>query len=554
MSSDRGGLPDYPNSGSDGGTSPEEADILIIGSGASGGAFAWSLSQVPGIKVVCLEQGDWANRSQFTPNAQLEQEKQLLLQPPEPEGVRLFPNGAPYDYSESEWQPVFYNGVGGSTIHYEGLFSRLHPSDFRVRTIDGVADDWPISYWDLEQYYAINDGMMRVAGLNGNTSVPPRSPRQMPPHAIGKSGEVLARGFDRLGWHWWPADGVVLTEPYGDSRQPCTNFCFPCREGCYRKARASTDIVYWPEAIRNGVALKTHARVREILVDKRGLAKGALYYDADGRIQEQRAKMVVVACNGIGTPRLLLNSKSSGFPEGLANSTGLVGKNLMGHPVANVLAQFGEELDTYKGPRACSLISEEFYESDPSRGFVRGHAWLCGRGGVSNPIAAASLGAWGKDHHRAFREMLNHTLGIGALGDDLPQESNRVVLDPVLTDDTGIPAPKLVLKHSENTMKIMDHAIQTMTEVLEAAGAEKILRATKLGGAAGHYLGTARMGDDPNTSVIDKWCRSHDVSNLFIIDGSVFVTSGTTTPTSTIQAIALRTADYIKDNARHLLD
>ena len=548
-------------------TNHEVADVLVIGSGASGGALAWRMSHVPGIRVVCLEQGDWIQEPRFSTTTDMDRERRRLVSRPGPAGIKYSADGYPFDHSESEWTPSMENAVGGSTVHWGGLFSRLHPSDFRVRTIDGVAEDWPISYRDLEPYYDLNDRMMGVAGLAGNPSGPPRSQRQMRPHPVGLAGQVLVRGFEQLGWHWWPADAAINTEPYGNGRQACSGYCFSCNDACYRNAKARTDIVYWPEAISNGVVLKTRARVREITVNKQGLADGALFYDSQGQLQEQKARNVVLACNGLGTPRLMLVSVSALFPQGLANSSGLVGKHLMCHPTGSVVGIFEEELDAYMGPRANSLISEEFYESDSQRGFVRGHSWICGRNlvepvgtalGSSSGASAAggtpsgSATPWGEGHHGAFKELFNHMLGISALGDDLPDEGNRLVLDPTLTDDMGIPAPKLLVKRGENTRRLIEHSVERQKELLDAAGAKRILRVSQGGGANGHYLGTARMGNHPKTSVVDGWGRCHDVKNLFIIDGSVFVTSGTVTPTSTIQAIALRTADYIKDNAGNL--
>jgi len=544
------------------------ADVLVIGSGASGGAFSWSVSREPGLNVVCLEQGDWIPEPEFSLTTDSDREYKRITKPEGPPGIKTVTDGFPMDLSGSEWPASFHSAVGGSTVHYAGLFSRLHPSDFRVRTLDGIADDWPISYWDLEPYYDLNDRMTGIAGLTGNTSTPPRSPRQNRAHGIGVAGDILASGFNKLGWHFWPADAAVLSEPYGDGREACTGFCFSCNEGCYKKAKARTDVTYWPEAIRNGVHLITRARVREVTVNKEGKADGALYYDSEGQLHHQKARVVVMACNGLGTPRILLNSKSPLFPDGLANTSGQVGKNLMCHPIGSVTGLFEEDLDAYMGPRACSLISEEFYETDASRGFVRGHSWLCGRGGAAGPLGTAlgsapgssaaggvRLGGsvpWGENHHRVFDELFNHTLGISALGDDLPEEINRLELATDLVDQDGIPGIKVIVRRSENSKKLVDHSIETGRQLLEAAGAKEIIATGRTGGATGHYLGTCRMGVDPSRSVIDGWGAAHDVKNLFVIDGSTFVTSGTVTPTSTIQAIALRTADYVQKNARNL--
>ena len=548
------------------------ADVLIIGSGASGGPFAWSLSQVPGIKVVCLEQGDWAAR----PPASREQgdgERRRLVTPPPRDGIRHFANGYPYDHSASYWQPILGNAVGGATVHYAALWARLRPSDFVAGSLSGVGEDWPIDYWDLAPYYDSNDRRVGVSGVPGNPAYPPKPVDLMPPHPLNKSGEVLARGFDRLGWHWWPGERAVVSAPHG-GRQPCPRNCESCHQGCPREAKNSSDVVHWPEALRNGVVLKTRARVREITVDGDGLASGALYHDAAGRLTEQRARLVVVACNGIGTPRLLLNSRSRYFPHGLANGSGLVGKGLMGHPKATVVGSFDYEDLATPVPASTFLTSDEFSDSADGRGFARGFWILSGayRGPIeaalgANPESIASAGPpelaasrasgrevpWGAAHHAALRERLEQTVAVMMYCDELPEDFNRVELDPVLTDDAGIPAPKLFYRRGENTQKMLDYGMERCREVLEAAGATQIVSAEKVAPAPGHYLGTARMGTDPDRSVVDPWGRAHDVRNLFVIDGSVFTTAAACVPTSTIQAIALRTADYVKRNSQDLL-
>ena len=550
-------------------TSKDSVDVLIIGSGASGGAFAWYLSQASGIKIVCLEQGDWVDKPTGSTEAE-EQRKRLVRQPEPKRGVRYFRDGYPYDYSESYWSPILGNAVGGATIHYGAVWARLHPSDFVVRSLDGVADDWPITYWDLEPYYDLNDRTVGVTGIPGNPAFPPKSVEFFPPYKLTKAAEILIRGFKRLGWHWWPSERAVITKPFR-GRKPCTTNCASCEDGCPREAKNSSDVVHWPEAIRNGVVLKTRSRVREITVNKQGLADGALYYDADGRLHEQKARLVVVACNGFGTPRLLLNSRSNLFPHGLANSNGQVGRNLRGHTSARVSALFPNDNAADTDLLTNGIYSDEFYESDPSRGFVRGfrlgslgYLGPVGRA-IDRPSTTAAVSpaalrsdpivpiAWGARHHAAFQERVRHTVSLSVSGEELPDESNRVELHPTLTDDMGIPAPKLVYARTENTYKLLDFGMERAKELLLAAGATKIVSADLTPGGH-HLMGTARMGNDPRRSVVNKYGRAHDVENLFIIDGSVFTTTGAVVPTATIQALALRTADYIKSNARTLLE
>ena len=529
-------------------------DVLVIGAGASGAAFAWSLSEA-GIKIMCLEQGGWQDPKSYPPTTTEWEIARQTHFSPEP-NVRGLPEDYPVNDSESPIAPLMFNAVGGSTIHWSAHFPRLHPSDFRVKSLDGVADDWPVSYEQLEPYFDTNDRLMGVSGVTGDTAYPPKSDRQTPPVPLGKLGETMSGGFEKLGWHWWPSDSAVLTRPY-DGRAAC-NGCGPCELGCATRAKASTDVTYWPKAIANGAVLQTNARVREITVGRDGLADGVIYYDKDGRVQEQKARIVVIASNGVGTPRLLLNSKSALFPDGLGNSSGMVGRNLMFHPYAIVNGVFKERLDGNHGPLGCCIISSEFYETDLSRGFVRGYAFqqIRSTGPVTTSLGYADTGRvpWGADHHQVMDELLGHTAMLAIIGEDLPELHNRVTLDESLTDSHGIPAPKIAYKMSENSTKMLEHGIARATEVMMAAGAHRVLVRPLLRSGGFHLLGTARMGTDEKKSVVDRHGRSHDVKNLFVIDGSIFVTAGGVNPTSTIQAMALYIADYVKTNARTLLD
>jgi choline dehydrogenase-like flavoprotein len=310
-------------------------------------------------------------------------------------------------------------------------------------------------------------------------------------------------------------------------------------------------------AIRAGVELRTRCRVREITTNEDGMATGAIYYDADGIEHFQPAEMVILACNGVGTPRLLLNSASAQFPNGLANSSGLVGKNLMLHPWPMVYGYVQDKMDGGRAPMT-TMWSKEFYETDPSRDFVRGYTiqFSRGTGPANEAITSAIAGRlpWGKDHHRVYRELLDHRLQIGVACEDLPEEHNRVTLDPVLKDSNGIPAPKIDYMISENTSRMMEHGIARATEIMAAAGATNVHASRTLLNYPGHLLGTARMGNDPERSVVNSRGRCHDVKNLFIVDGSIWVTSGGVNPTSTIQALALYIADAIKQRLATLFD
>jgi choline dehydrogenase-like flavoprotein len=548
------GEPDMPaDTNPDTGRPTDEiVDVLIIGAGASGAALAWSLAETR-MRILCLEQGDWIKPTEFPTNGRDWEARRYAEFDISP-NRRARDTDYPINDDNSIMKIANFNGVGGGTILYTAHYPRMHPSDFRVRTLDGVADDWPIDYWTLEPYFAENDRMTGVAGLAGDPAYPPHQ-LAMPPVPLGRTGTRYARAVNALGWHWWPSDIAIATTEY-DGRAKCINLGH-CTPGCAQGAKASVDITYWPQAIRARVELRTRCRVREITTNEHGMASGVVYYDAKGVERFQPAEIVILAANGVGTPRLLLNSASARFPTGLANSSGLVGKNLMLHPWPMVFGYVDEEVDGDRGPQTV-MWSKEFYETDPSRDFVRGYTlqFTRGTGPANEAITSMAAGRlpWGKDHHCVFRSLHYRRLLIGVACEDLPEEHNRITLDPVLKDGHGIPAPKIDYVIGENTRRMMEHGIARASEILATAGAKNISCSRTMLNYPGHLLGTARMGLDPEHSVVNEWGRCHDLKNLFIVDGSIWVTGGGVNPTSTIQALALYIADSIKKRLATLFD
>lgn len=295
--------------------------------------------------------------------------------------------------------------------------------------------------------------------------------------------------------------------------------------------------------------------MREIRTNRQGLADGAVYLDRDGVEHFQPAEVVIVAANGVGTPRLLLLSASGRFPNGLANTSGLVGKRLMLHPNAEVTGVYDEDMDSWLGPAGQSVYSLEFYETDTTRGFVRGAKWqVMPTGG---PLRALSLhgGAafderWGAPVHELMRSTLGRALQWGINSEDLPEESNTVTLDEHLTDSDGIPSPKINYTVSENTRRLLRFNLDRAHEAHQAAGAVRTVETPLWSDQPGHLLGTARMGHDPANSVVDQYGRAHDVPNLFVVDGSVFPTGGAVNPTATICAVALRSVEHLVRQSR----
>ena len=518
------------------------ADVLIVGAGPSGAVVAHTLAS-RGFSVVCLEQGGWVNPDDMPgskPEFELLTRTQWHWEP----NIRGRQEDYPLNMSDANAPVSMFGAVGGSSVVYGAHWQRLLPSDFRVRTLDGVADDWPIRYEDLEPYYDRIDEFIGVAGLGGDPAYPPQD-FPLPPHPIGKGGLHMGAAMNALGWHIWPGTHAIPSTAYKNMGQ-CVRWGV-CERGCPAGAKASFDLAFWPHATAAGAKLVTNARVARITTGADGLADGAIWLDADGVEHRVHASSVVLAANGIGTPRLLLMSE-------IANSSGLVGKNLMIHPNRGVLGVYDEELESWYGPAGQLLYSLQFYETDAARGFLRGAKWnLMPLPGVLNVLDLYRDRPfderWGKAAHA-----LSRRAGKGMIWycniDDLPEETNTVTLDAALTDSSGLPAPKITYTLSENSLRMLDFMTEKMTEAHRAAGAVDTFLDPLV--PSGHLLGTARMGTDPATSVVDPFGRSHDVPNLFIVDGSVMVTGGGINPTSTIASFALRAAEHLADTAANV--
>jgi choline dehydrogenase-like flavoprotein len=518
-------------------TDVPSADVLVIGAGAGGSVAARHLAEA-GFHVVCLEQGGWRSAGEF-PGSKLEFE--LLVEHswhPDP-NVRALPEDYPTASSESDISPVMFNAVGGSTVHFGAQWARMRPHDFRLRTLEGLADDWPLSYEELLPFYERLDAEMNVSGMAGDPAYPSGAGPPLPPLPIGKIGRRAAEGMNRLGWHWWPAAHAIPSRAVGGQEQ-CARWG-TCMFGCPEGAKGSTDLTLWPEAIKAGAKLVTGARVREI-TERAGLATGALYIDREGREQRVEADVVILAANGIGTPRLLLLS-------GLGNSSGLVGKRLMLHPYMSVLGIYEDDLESWLGPWGTPLLSLQFADTDESRGFPRGAQWdVMPIGGPLHALARYDdlpfEQRWGVAVHGLVERTLGRAFDWGIGIEDLPSEENTVTLDRELADSDGIPAPKIVYRVDEDARKNLAWQLERAREAHEAAGAVDTV-VTDWSHWGWHLLGTCRMGDDPETSVVDRFCRSHDVPNLYVVDGSVFVTSGPQPPTATIAANAARCSAHL---------
>ncbi len=527
-------------------------DVVIVGSGPSGAVAAKRLAEA-GMSVICLEQGEYPDYSKLRHSGyefELTKQKHFAANPQR----RNVPSDYPIDVSASDIEPLMWNGVGGSSILYAAAWHRLKPSDFRVRTLDGVADDWPLSYDELAPFYARVENDFAVSGVGDDPAFPPGFDIPLPPFPLGDMERRFAGAHDRLGWHWWPGSNSIATVRH-NGLLPCARRA-ACTWGCFDGAKASVDRTHWPACLKLGVKLVQSARVIRVETGPDGLATGVTYVNREtGKTHFQPGRIVIVSANGIGTPRLLLNSSSNSHPDGLGNSSGMVGKRLMMHPYGTVTGLFEEHFENWRGPYGQRAYSLEFAETRKDTNFYRGAKWqLMGMGGPLATVGAWPWGdtenVWGENFHATVQKRFGHSAYWGIMAEDLPEESNMVTLDPDRTDAEGMPAAKVRYKISQNTTDLMAFNQARATESMKEAGAYEVLTQPLMRETGWHILGTVRMGHDPRDSVVDSFGRSHDVPNLFVMDGSVMPTSGAVNPTGTVAALALRNAEAIIANRR----
>ena len=532
----------------------QTVDFAVVGSGAAGGVIARELTQ-RGLTVVLFEQGP-----RVSPQTRNHDElKDWYLGGISNDAVKnpqTFRNSADKRAELQKFKPALWYGraVGGASLHYTANFWRLHEIDFMERSVLGAIPgtglaDWPITYADLEPYYTKVEWEIGVSGLAGASPFdPPRTrPYPMPPLPVKSSGVLFERGARKLGLHPVPAPMAINSQPYR-GRGACVHCGFCHGFACEVFAKASTLTTVIPEAEATGrCEVRSESYVFRIETGKQGRVTGVTYFDRDRREQMQRARAVVVCANGAETPRLLLMSANSQFPDGLANSSGLVGKYLMFNCTSRALGVFEHELNEYKSVQV-TRIAHDFYDSDPKRGFYGGGG-LDARIGpqpTTWAIRTATEGpSWGSAFKKRLREF-PRSMQVACHGTSLAVESNNVTLDPDLKDAWGLPAIRATYKDHPDDLATARFLQDRGAEILEAAGAQRVTKAPVTEQTTSvHLLGTCRMGNDPAASVIDRFHRTHDIPNLFICDGSSLVTSGRGQPTMTIQALAFRAGDHI---------
>ncbi len=373
---------------------------------------------------------------------------------------------------------------------------------------------------------------------------------------VKSSGVLFDRGAKKLGLHPYPAPMAILSQPY-QGRAACVHCGFCEFFGCEMRAKSSTLVSVIPQAEKTGrCEIRPNSYVRKIETDAHGRVTGAVYFDANRREIFQKAKAVVLCSNGAETARLLLMSKSKRFPQGLANSSGLVGKYLMWDNGAEALGLFEQPLNEYKSI-VVTRVLHDYYQADPKRGFYGG-AGLDARFDFY-PASFALRGMpsdapkWGADYKKMLSTYYTHSMAVLAHTSSLAQEKNSISLDPDMKDRWGLPAMRVTFDFHPDDVKTMKWSLTKQVELLEAAGAKKTWTssiAMEDQMPSTHLMGTCRMGNDPKLSVVDRNNRAHDIPNLLIADGSSLVTSGRQQPTATIQALAYRAADYAVQAAK----
>jgi choline dehydrogenase-like flavoprotein len=510
----------------------DEVDFAIVGTGAGGGTLACKLAEA-GFSVVAFDAGPyWRPLEDFASD---EEEQTKLYWTDE----RIVDGDNPLQLGSNNSG----QSVGGSTVHFAMVSLRFRPEWFRARTLLGYGADWPLDWREMWGYYREVEQALKISGPVTYPWGPKRPRYPYRPHELNAAAKVLAIGAEALGVKWAPTPLATVSAPRGES-PPCVYRGF-CVVGCSTNAKQSVLLTWLPRALRAGAEIRDLAMVGRIETDRNGMATG-VHYTREGHWRFQRARNVVVAGYAIETPRLLLMSANSCFPDGLANSSGLVGRYLTVQGNQAVWGIMDQEIRSYKGPPSLAITEHWNYE-DGGKDFFGGYSYMS-----QGPLpmlwaktVATSRGLWGQallDEMQRY----NHTVGLKVVSEYLPQLRNGVTLSDE-KDRHGLPIPRVTYSWCDNDKRLNRHALSFMRRALEVAGAREIWDQED---DTCHLNGTARMGTNAANSVVNADCRSWDIPNIWICDGSVFPTVGGVNPSLTIQAIACRTGDRIKELAR----
>lgn len=502
--------------------------VVVIGSGAGGGTLSNELAQ-RGIDVVCLEAGDRYEIGDFI-NDEWESFSQLSW------GDKRTTSGTWQVAKDFPNLPAWtVKAVGGTTVHWAGASLRFQDHEFKaLSTYGAIAGanllDWPINADEMREWYARAEFKMGTTGTNGIPRLPGNN-----------NYKVLALGAKRLGYKDFHTGNMSINSQPRDGRSSCQQIGF-CFQGCKSGAKWSTLYTEIPAAEATGrMELRSKCHVLRIEHDASGKVNAVVYADANGAVQRQRARIVAVAANSIETARLLLNSESSRFSAGLANGSGQVGRNYMRHMTGSVYATFDKPVHMYRGTTMAGIVRDEA-RHDPSRGFVGGYEMETISLGVPFTAAFLAPGGWGREFTSAL-DAYDRMAGLWLVGEDLPQESNRVTLNTSEKDRFGMPIPNVHYDDHPNDLKMRAHGFERAQALYKAAGANRTIVTPPY--PSTHNLGTCRMSEKPADGVVNRWGQAHEIANLFISDGSQFTTSAAENPTLTIVALAIRQADHI---------
>jgi len=502
-------------------------DMAIVGAGAGGATLAQRLAR-KGWKVVVLESGPFWDPDVDWVSDEAGSHKLYWTAP------RVTGGQDPVELGKNNSG----HGVGGSMVHYAGYCPRFHPSDFEVRTRDGVGEDWPISYWDLKAHYERLELELPVAGDRWPWGDPHRYPHTA--HPVAGGAELAREGARKLGIEMRVGPVGITNGAFGN-RPHCIYRGF-CLQGCKVNAKASPLVTHIPDAIEHGAEFRANCMVTRVEIDESSGRVTGVRYVNEGRERFQRADVAVVAGYSIETPRLLLNSTSARFPHGLANQNDQVGRCVMVQGAPQVAGRFPQEMRMYKAPPP-EISSEQFYETDPRRGFARGFSiQTVGPLPIEWAQHVQAEGHWGPALREYARDY-NHWYTLGILSELLPLPENRVTVTRDFEDEYGLPVARMDYTQCENDRKNIAYAKQTLHDIFDAADAQDVLVIDRYA----HLVGGCRMGSDPARSVVRADHRAWEVPNLFIADGSVMPTQGSANPALTIMALSSRLAQLLHE-------